>query len=361
MEPGATKVGGPEGGAGGVGGPADRPSRPSSGRLTQSLLWQARRSARRAYWRVRGSASARALRDLDERESRRSLYRRVFEEAPVAMALLDVGLRIVEANAELRNMLGRTPADLHGSPVATVASPQPARLGLMASKAAGGAGRVAVRHRYRRADGTEGWARTSIRRADLDDPVVAFLCVVEDFTNDQMALEEQRREAERDPLTGLLNRRGGDRRLRWALEKMAEAGPVAVVVCDADRFKEVNDRFGHGAGDELLAGMAARLRSAVRAGDEVARMGGDEFIVVARVKDESEAAAIADRCVRTASGPFRLSGVDAHSEQVTLSAGVAVAYPGGPVEPGSLIAAADRALYSAKADGGGRWKLATSA
>lgn len=322
---------------------------------------------RHGYWRVRGSASARALRALDELEARHSsdnapsLYRRIFEQAPVALALLDRELRIADANRELVRMIGRSASHLRGLPIDALASqPQPARLSLMAQKAASGRGPAVINHRYQRADGGEGWARTTIERLDLPDGETELVCVIQDVTHDQLALEEQRREAERDPLTGLLNRRGGDRRLRAALERMAESGPVAVVVCDADRFKEVNDRFGHAAGDELLAGMAGRLRSAVRSADEVARMGGDEFIVVARVASEQEAAAIADRCVRTASGPFRLTVSENQPEQVTLSAGVAVAYPGGPVEPGSLVAAADRALYSAKAAGGGCWKLATT-
>lgn len=258
-------------------------------------------------------------------------------------------------------MTGRPPEELRRLPIDALVPPSyPARLALMAQKAASGRGPAVVSHRYGRADGSEGWARTAIQLVEQPGGGSDLVCVIQDVTHDQMALEEQRREAERDPLTGLLNRRGGDRRLRAALERMAEAGPVAVIVCDADRFKEVNDRFGHAAGDELLAGMAGRLRSAVRSSDEVARMGGDEFIVVARVADEQEAAAVADRCVRTASGPFRLRTSEQRPEQVTLSAGVAVAYPGGPVEPGSLVAAADRALYAAKAAGGGCWKLATA-
>lgn len=359
MEPGATKVGGPERTSAREGSQRALAARQALQRVAPGLGRRAGELAQQAYWRVRGSASARALRDLDQRESDDSFYRRIFTDAPVAIAIIDCQLRITDVNSELRHMVGRSAQDLQGMSIDALASTRhPARLALMAQKAASGRGPVVVNHRYHRADGTEGWARTSIRRMDGADGTVDLVCVVQDLTNDQMALEEQKREAERDPLTGLLNRRGGDRRLRSALERMAEAGPVAVIVCDADRFKEVNDRFGHAAGDELLAGMAGRLRSAVRSSDEVARMGGDEFIVVARVANETEAAAIADRCVRTASGPFRLNLSDGRPEQVTLSAGVAVAYPGGPVEPGSLVAAADRALYAAKAEGGGRWKMA---
>lgn len=292
------------------------------------------------------------------RESETSLYRTVFEAAPVGIAILDDRLRLVDVNAELVRMVGRSRADLRGSSVAVLASPShPGPLELMARKARSEASPVVVEHRYPGADGSEGWARTSIRRIDAGDSF-RLVCILQDLTSDRLALEEQRRQAELDPLTGLLNRRGGDRRLRTALEKMARSGPVAVILCDADRFKEINDRYGHAAGDKLLSGLAGRLRSAIRSGDDVARIGGDEFIIVARVADAEEAAAIADRCIGTAVKPLGLRLEGHPTERVTLSAGVAVAYPGGPVEPGSLVAAADRALYAAKAEGGGTWKLA---
>lgn len=298
-------------------------------------------------------------REWEVRETAPSVYRRVFAEAPVAIALLNGELRLVDANRELVRILGRTGEELRGSPVTVLAAPPyPARLALMSQKAAAGGGPVVVEHRYLRSDGSEGWARTSIRRIDTGDPSVSMVCTMEDITSDLRALEEQRREAELDPLTGLLNRRGGDRRLKTALERLAQSGPVAVIICDADGFKEVNDRFGHGAGDEVLLGMAGRLRAAIRTGDDVARLGGDEFIVVARVADEREAVAVAERCVRTVGRPFRAGGFGELPQQVTLSAGVAVAYPNGPVDAGSLVAAADRALYEAKAEGGNRWVLA---
>lgn len=361
MDPGATKLGG-------LASRHARKERPGAvgprARALHAARWALRRGLRRAArvtWRIRASPAARALRDLDDREAQSSVYRTIFDEAPVGMAMLDAHLRLMDVNRELARMVGRRRDQLLGSQVTVLASPpHPARLGLMARKAASGAGPVVVEHRYPRPGGAEGWARTSIRRIDTGDSSVALVCTLEDITSDQMALEEQRREAELDPLTGLLNRRGGDRRLRAALERMAESGPVAVILCDADRFKEVNDRFGHAAGDELLSGVACRLRAAIRAGDDVARIGGDEFIIVARVANEDEAAAIARRCVGTASQPFGFRSEGHPAEHVTLSAGVAVAYPGGPVEPRSLLAAADRALYAAKAAGGDTWKMASA-
>ena len=286
-----------------------------------------------------------------------ALYRSVFFDAPVAMALIDDQRVVTEANRALADMLGRPGDHLCGRPIAELdAAPHPVRLDLMVRKAQEGGEPTVVEHRFRRSDGTEGWARTSIRRLAGAHPGAVSICVIEDLTSGREALEEQRREAELDPLTGLLNRRGGDRRLRAALERMAMDGPVAVVVCDADGFKGVNDRFGHAAGDEVLVDLARRLRAAVRNSDDVARMGGDEFIVVARVADASEAEAIAARCVGTVAAPAK-----GDPARVTVSAGVAVARPDDDAGPGEILAAADRALYRAKREGGNRYRWAPGA
>jgi diguanylate cyclase (GGDEF)-like protein/PAS domain S-box-containing protein len=305
---------------------------------------------------LRAGRGGRLLAGLAEQEA--PLYRAVFESAPVATALLDERLRIVGVNVAMEDLLGRRAAELRGADFSGLAAPPyPARLALMARKAASDDRAVVVEHRFQHADGSSGWARTSIRRIEAGDPSVVLVCCMEDLTSDRLALEEQRREAELDSLTGLLNRRGGDRRLRAALEKMVAMGPVAVIICDTDGFKEINDRFGHAAGDDVLVSIAGRLRSAIRQGDDVARLGGDEFILVARVSNDDEAEAIARRCVSTVAEPIRSAHFGDGPEQVTLSAGVAVAYPGGLADPDALVKAADRALYEAKAEGGNCWRL----
>ncbi len=281
------------------------------------------------------------------------LYRAVFECAPVAIAVLDSEMRVVDANTELAGLLGRRQSSMQAVTVGELAVPDDADRLIRAvheARSAGGSP-VVVEHRYRNPDG-EGWLRTAVRSLMEPGRPGWTVCTFHDLTRDQQALEQQRREAEQDALTGLLNRRGGDRRLTAALQRMVLSGPVAVIICDADGLKQVNDRFGHAAGDEALVDLAHRLRSAVRSGDDVARMGGDEFIVVARVAGLEEARAIAERCVRAVEaaggeGPGRC--------RVTISAGVALACPGQPVDPAGLLAEADRALYEAKRRGGDRW------
>lgn len=306
-----------------------------------------------------GTLIERGLREMDSDQD--PFYRHVFESSPAPMAVTDRDLQIMVANPALARLLERPEADICGRPLTSLcAAPYPPRLQLMAEKAAQQDGTVVVEHRLARRSG-EGWARTSMRRLVGPGAEPALVVVVEDITSDQEALEQHRREAELDPLTGLLNRRGGDRRLRAALDRMAQNGLVAVILCDTDGFKEINDRFGHTAGDEILAGIAGRLRSAIRFGDDVARLGGDEFIVVARVADEAEAGAIAERCVTTVAEPFRGSKGD-RPLHVTLSAGVAVVRPGAdasaPADVEAVIDGADRALYRAKNAGGNRWAMA---
>ncbi|HET6873893.1 MAG TPA: sensor domain-containing diguanylate cyclase, partial [Acidimicrobiales bacterium] len=300
MEDGATRLDGPGWG------PELKhtPLPPRALEAARILRGGLRRLQQEYLARRRARSGALALSDLAEQEA--PLYRTVFEFAPVAMALLDDRQRIVEVNPAMEDLLGRKAAEMRGTDFSGLAMPPyPARLALMARKAASEGQQVVVEHRFQHADGSSGWARTSLCRLDERDPAVVLVCTMEDLTADRLALEEQRREAELDPLTGLLNRRGGDRRLRAALEKMVAMGPVAVIICDTDGFKEINDRFGHAAGDDVLVSIAGRLRSAIRHGDDVARLGGDEFILVARVSNDDEAEAIARRCVSTVAEPIR--------------------------------------------------------
>lgn len=166
-------------------------------------------------------------------------------------------------------------------------------------------------------------------------------------------------EAVRDPLTGLHNRRHLDRALLHDLARSVDEGlPVAVVLVDVDRFKSVNDRFGHGTGDAVLCAVAAELRAGTRTGDTVARAGGEEFVLVLPGADEAEALARAET-VRARVGALRHPVPDGVLA-VTLSAGVAVARHGGR-GAADLLARADRALYRAKSGGRDRVVVAGDA
>lgn len=158
-------------------------------------------------------------------------------------------------------------------------------------------------------------------------------------------------QASHDSLTGLANRAFLNEVLEHALAEQTsgEVG-VGLLVCDIDHFKTVNDRVGHPGGDRLLLETARRLRAAVRPGDVVGRISGDEFVVLLRDVDAAGADAVAQRIIAATSGPVALQG---HREvRVSLSVGAAVAGPGESAE--SVFQAADQALFLAKRQGRGR-------
>jgi diguanylate cyclase (GGDEF)-like protein len=154
--------------------------------------------------------------------------------------------------------------------------------------------------------------------------------------------------ARHDSLTGVGNRSTFRAHLAAALAH-GEAN-IAIGFCDLDDFKSVNDRFGHAAGDDLLVEVSARIRSSLRAGDEIARMGGDEFTILWReIPDEAAADAAALRVVGASDAPFAIG--ECHV-RVGISVGYVIAGPGANAD--SLLAAADAALYRSKRAGGRR-------
>ncbi len=159
------------------------------------------------------------------------------------------------------------------------------------------------------------------------------------------AREELTRLAETDALTGLANRRAFEARLEAEILRARDGGaPLSVVVLDLDHFKEVNDRHGHEEGDRTLRTLAARMRSATRASDVIARIGGEEFAWLLPATGVEGARALADRLRGIiAAEPFGVAGTR------TISGGVAEL---GPTDDGAaLLRAADARLYTAKSSG----------
>lgn len=159
-----------------------------------------------------------------------------------------------------------------------------------------------------------------------------------------------------DPLTGLSNRRQALPALSLALARPPDSPPCAAMLLDIDHFKQVNDRYGHAAGDAVLVELAQRLRSYTPAKCILARLGGDEFLIVEPTTGEPQAQALAEALrQRIAAEPIMLPG-QANALQVTASIGVAVARPGCETVE-DLLARADRALLAAKALGRDRIAL----
>mgnify|MGYP000052716217 CR=1 FL=1 len=167
-----------------------------------------------------------------------------------------------------------------------------------------------------------------------------------------------------DPLTGIYNRRYALPHLsRVTEEAQASGARFAVMLADIDHFKQVNDRFGHPVGDAVLVETALRLQSLLRPSDMLARVGGEEFLVVLAHTSPASAALLAERLCREINGrPYRLAGLQ-RDLPVSISVGLVLGPSGGgglvatDMTANDLITRADRALYRAKA--GGRNKVST--
>ena len=152
--------------------------------------------------------------------------------------------------------------------------------------------------------------------------------------------------ARTDSLTQLANRRELEERFAAELERSTRtARPLSIVVLDLDWFKEYNDRFGHSAGDRVLVLLAQALKRATRTSDVVARLGGEEFGVLAPETDETEAYLLSERLRAEVRSAFARE-----TEKMTISCGVA-SFPIHGITLGELLHAADRALYEAKESG----------
>lgn len=175
-----------------------------------------------------------------------------------------------------------------------------------------------------------------------------------EVANLRSSLEQARREAEQDPLTGLANRKAYERRLRELARESMETGRLlSLVVVDIDHFKSFNDMYGHRMGDAVLRVVAEVLRRHVRADDLVARYGGEEFVLLLADAGLDAALAVAER-IREEAGARHL--VDRRTGRdlgrLTISAGVAEYQPGEPLD--ELFRRADAALYEAKRAGRNR-------
>jgi diguanylate cyclase (GGDEF)-like protein/PAS domain S-box-containing protein len=194
------------------------------------------------------------------------------------------------------------------------------------------------------------WMRTSyVPDLDPDGRVLGLYTVTIDVHELTVAQEKLKRRVERDSLTDVLSRRTMMDRIEAALADAAH-GPVALYFVDLDGFKLVNDRLGHREGDALLVSVGAALQVSVRAEDAVGRFGGDEFLVLAWVRDAEGAHALA---LHMLAAVHRAAGTGALAGIVSASIGDALA-PHDAHHPLNLIQLADDAMYAAKRSGKNR-------
>lgn len=276
----------------------------------------------------------------------------VARRSPDAYLLVGQDGGIAWASTQVTGLLGYAPADLVGREVEALV-PEDRREAHVRSRvrSSGDLRRAMGAGRYLDARCADGSVRAlDIRLSAYDDEHV--LAVLRDATDRKELEVGLRRLAGSDPLTGLANRRVVMAHIESALARTRRRGGwLALGYVDLDRFKPINDRYGHEAGDHVLCAVSRALTRSVRDGDLVGRIGGDEFVLVledlASTQVEAEAAAIeiVGRALSELARPVHYAGVALMPE---ASAGVAAC--SGDGDGDDLLRAADAALYRAKAD-----------
>lgn len=206
-------------------------------------------------------------------------------------------------------------------------------------------------------DGSRVWLSMSTRMLSPDDPLRSpVVATFVDITAQKVAHERAEHEAAHDVLTGLLNRSGAFARIAASLRPDAVQRLSAVLFIDLDDLKSVNDSFGHDAGDAVLVTASARMKDALRESDLIARLAGDEFVVLLMQGIEQEDLdRLIDRLHRAATDP-----IPYHDFEITVTASIGVTLVGlnDMRDALELLRAADEAMYNAKASGRGRTRYA---
>ncbi len=268
---------------------------------------------------------------------------------------------IVYASEASRRLLGYEPAEITGRSVYEFVLDTDREEVRYLSRLLLESGPMTFSYRVRRKDGTVVWFETTSRAIGESDTgrIQEIISVSRDVSERKRAEEQIEFQAYHDALTGLPNRLLFRDRLTVALAHARRLKqPLAVMFLDLDRFKLVNDTLGHSLGDELLKGVAGRLRSALREEDSIARMGGDEFtLLLSDLESADDAVRVAQKLLETIAQPISLDG---HELFITTSIGIAL-FPADGDNAEELLQNADNAMYRAKEAGRNSCQLCTPA
>jgi diguanylate cyclase (GGDEF)-like protein/PAS domain S-box-containing protein len=304
------------------------------------------------------SASRQRIREAQAESEQR--FRLTVDNAPIGMVMVALDRRIIRSNPRFCEMLGYEPDELIGKKIHEITHPDDLEADHeLFMKLLEGESHYEREKRYVHRDGRVVWVRVSVSVVrDVRGQPLHFVGQSEDITEMREAQEQLEQRALYDSLTGLANRGLLMDRLSHALAVHRRSGGVlAVAFCDLDHFKRVNDSLGHHAGDIVLQEVARRLQSVVRHNDTLARVGGDEFVIMLPdVVSADMALAILDRAKRAVERPIEVEG---HSVSMSFSAGLAVAHPDASAD--TMLRHADRALYASKDAGRARSTVYTAA
>jgi len=299
--------------------------------------------------------TARHLSELGVSEQR---FHSAFSNAAIGMALVSVNGLVLQANAAMQALVGRSERDLVGREFGGIVhAGDAAALAERLARCALGDAAAPIELRISHPQGHEVWV--SIHTGTFADGAIAvprLILQAQDITARRSAEGRLHHIAYHDSLTGLANRVRFRDSLAAAIERGRSAPQrgFAVMYLDFDRFKLINDTLGHSAGDQFLVTAAQRIVRQVRPGDIVGRLGGDEFaILIEQGADEQMALALAERLQRSLREPFQVQGTEVNS-----SASIGITFSSvGYQTPDEVLRDADIAMYRAKSAGRARHAL----
>lgn len=275
------------------------------------------------------------------------LLRKFFSSGDALFVVYDQAGRVIESNAAWENLLGYSHDEVFGLDSWTLLPPEDVETRDRVEVELREQGRSEPAFKMRTADGSYRDVQWALH---FDTTVGRCFGIGRDVTEEGKQAAELHRRAYTDELTGLANR-------AYCLEQLEQlaAGPTspAVLFCDLDHFKVINDSLGHGTGDQLLAGLGQRLNNLAQSDDSlVARLGGDEFVVLLGDADRARACLAAEEVLSAMRRPFNIDGRPVHA---SMSIGIALNENPGDRTAEKLLSEADTAAYKAKSLGRSRF------
>jgi diguanylate cyclase (GGDEF)-like protein/PAS domain S-box-containing protein len=283
-------------------------------------------------------------------------YARLVERSRDMILTMDMSGKVQSANPASQRLLGVSPAEIIGMNIIDFVVPSDHERAGIFVKIAAGAQFVQGDIEHVAKDGRRVFLDVMAYPIMRDGKVVGIEGIARDVTDRHNLTEALAHQAGHDALTGLPNR---TLFFDWVAQVLARSGrrpsTVAVMLLDVDRFKMINDTFGHTVGDKLLRAIARRLSRVVRKSEGLARLGGDEFAIVfegADANSEPELAAAADRILAALAKPLTVGDL-----VVCPTASIGIAVAGSGDDPAALMRNADIAMYQAKEDGRGTFRF----
>jgi len=293
-----------------------------------------------------------ALRESEDR------FHKAMDTAPIGMAIVSLKGVFIEVNQSLCQILGYSKDELEKMKFQDISNPEDLALDLEMRNLLirGSIPSYHFEKRYMRKNGKPIWVQmtVSLLRDSVNNQPLYFITQIEDISERKVSEEKIRELAYHDTLTNLPNRRLLLDRLHHDISMARRHHHIlAVMFLDLDKFKVINDRLGHDVGDELLKAVAIRLSSILRKEDTVARLSGDEFVIVlTELTNPDDASIVANKILHTIGNHFLIHG---HDFSIGVSIGISI-YPRDGLTAMALIKNADSAMYASKESGRNRFR-----